>query len=160
MHESQTGKEMSPQHNTWMKTYDYSVRGVSPPLEQQRILVEWIAGKPGLNSLENLIYLTYHDPPIRTEYAIFFLSQFRQKNQPCSDRPVASTFFRTLLKEVLFWLCHSVTVVRKTFQLGGQHRLFSPGFSIRVSAISSDFLNANHQLPFPSNNCFVRAGLL
>jgi len=33
---------------------------------------------------------------------------------------------------------------------------FSAGFSISVSAISYDFMNANHQPPLPSNSYLVR----
>lgn len=56
--------------------------------------------------------------------SLSFGLQFRQKNQPCSERPVASTFFRNANKKLLFWLPHIVTVVRKAFQLGGQHTFF------------------------------------
>jgi len=65
--------EMSPQHNTRMKRQDCSVGGVSHPLGELRILVEWarITGTPGLKSLENVTYLTYRDPPTVNEYVIF-----------------------------------------------------------------------------------------
>lgn len=48
------------------------MQGVSHSFGQQRILAEraGITGKPGLNSLEPLTYLTCCEPPILNEYVI------------------------------------------------------------------------------------------